>query len=242
MAKVLEMFREAFVKGDITVEQMNQGMCKVLGVMDYLSLSKEDEKMSALHFGGDTCVEVRPCPYGRGVFATRDIKMGEVITYYPAHHLSVGGSSTISFVENKPDDDYLYSSLDGRRIWGDSEKTDNRYMLGHMINDACDNVFRREGDTMGEWFGRYILYTRQRRNARFGEREEDDGIVSVYATRDIKKDEEIFISYGLQYWGIRNGFIKKGDNVLSSFLRLRDELGEKKSHFLSRIVLEDKLF
>jgi len=202
----------------------------------YMKVSVETPEESKERFSFDPCVEIRPSTHGNGVFATRDIKKGDIITYYPAHYIQITSFPLIltkpEYTKgDKPNDEYLYTSIKGNySITGHPRLTDNPYMLGHIVNDPCDEVFKREDETFGKWVGRYLLTVSMKRNSRFTEL--DSGLIAITALKDIKKDEEILIAYDIQYWGMKNGFIKDGETLKGLLNRLISEIGKSRTTFL----------
>lgn len=206
----------------------------------YMKMSVETPEESKERFSFDPCVEIRPSTHGKGVFATKDIKKGDIITYYPAHYIQP--SSFPLFLTphehtkgDSPNDEYLYNSLKGDySITGHPELINNPYMLGHIVNDGCDEVLKREDETFGKWAGRYLLNVSSRRNSRFTEL--DSGLIAITALKDIKKDEEISVAYDIQYWGMKNGFVVDGETMNEIAFRLINELGMPRMRFLFSLM------
>ncbi len=151
---------------------------------------------------------------GRGVFATKDIKVGELITCYPGDlikfiirtlpdgreenqiTLSDRYSDFITANGTKPDIDFSYffrvDKLYG--IIGDKELDNDPNYLGHFINDFCR--------TDGINHQRNMLYAKisiENSNCAIVPGFKGHHVV-VIATVDIKKDDELFTTYGLDYW------------------------------------------
>jgi len=203
-------------------------------VSEYITITGETLEQSKDRFAFEPRVEVRPSNYGRGVFACDNVRKGDVLTYYPAHYLTFNHMPNIMLTNpdltkgDKLDKDYMYTSLGNDfSIVGHPELCNNPYMLGHLINDPCDEVWKREGETFGKWYSRYMIKSKMGSNCRFTE----NGIVAMIATRDIKKDEEIYVMYDVDYWGHRNDFFDKCC-PLEIFFRLEKELGLAKLKFL----------
>lgn len=164
--------------------------------------------------------------HGKGVFAKKDIKKGQVVTLYPgdiAIYLPDGyeGEKILTIsqhsarMRNKIDkenikikdawlgmDDYGYLIDDNHVIVGCPDFINNPSYLGHMINDkfACD--FDKITPEM------YIKMSLEKTNAT-QVHIADNMHVAIVAKRDIKAGEEVFIPYGLQFWSIKkkNGLI-----------------------------------
>ena len=175
-------------------------------------------------------VEVRPSPiHGNGVFATRNINAGEFLTFYPGDALIYKPSgkdiighfgprkgfvpagldipSNISSyfryyssryirafgsakqdLESNIKNGYWYDIDDNYSIYGDPSFTDNQWYIGHIINDAI-NI----GNSNINHCRKYNSYFRNL-GAGLG--------VAVIAKENIKKDQEVLISYGNEYWGL----------------------------------------
>jgi len=175
------------------------------------------------HFVINPPVEVRPSQiHGNGVFATRDITVGEFLTFYPGDALickakrinlrkvytpaGLETSSQSCYVryyssryinashqeesplESNIKEGYWYDIDDTYAIYGDPSFTDNPWYIGHIINDAID--FRTENS-----------YGSRKHNSYFHNLTSGLG-VAIMAKTNIKKDEEILISYGSEYWGL----------------------------------------
>lgn len=97
---------------------------------------------------GEPCVEIKDCEYGKGVFATRDIRKGEIITHYGGHVYDDKYDEIVtSPVELSVDelDDILVdraeytvgTEFDGVRYCVDGREAprDDPMMCGHLFND-----------------------------------------------------------------------------------------------------------
>jgi len=152
--------------------------------------------------GGVFKCEIRNSPgKGKGVFAAEDIKKNGFITFYPGD----------GFVDKRADPPKTYTMvevdifasrgyhhrIDWGYIIGDSKKIDDPAYLGHMINDGA-SISKPENLEM------YKKVSRLKLNANIVELY-TDGVphVGVMSTRDIPRGEEIFVSYGEDYWMIQ---------------------------------------
>ncbi len=134
---------------------------------------------------------------GSGVFATRAISTGEVITLYPAHTWvwseragGVGYGPPPCDVRYRMSMPSPYGGI--TEIAGDPAKTADPLLLGHMLNDA----FKCAGATAAQ-VDLYYKLTERKCNAAFSG---TDRIVYITASRDIAQDEELFVPYGAAYW------------------------------------------
>ena len=148
-------------------------------------------------------VEIKPSLIsnaGKGVFATMDCKEGELLTCYPGDVLLQNSGFTGLPDDLKNDEDKLQSRLsrycigvtDDYAIMGLPELDQDMAYVGHMINDAARPPVT-EADLEN-----YTTESDRLANAEIVSLE-DLHMVAI-ATRDIKKGEEIYGSYGIQYW------------------------------------------
>jgi hypothetical protein len=140
---------------------------------------------------------------GRGVFAIKNIKAGEIITFYPADYICykyktgeyVILTSEIAHNAGYNDIDcnfeYCLSVDNNYSIIGDPRiYNDNRY-IGHLINDG---YLPSKIDTSVE----YYLNSSKKSNCCFYS---INGLqMAIIATKDINIGEELYISYGHKYW------------------------------------------
>ena len=151
---------------------------------------------------------------GRGLFASRDILEGELITLYPGDALLIwnttvgdfGGEVGVMFGSHVQGEDRNANrvSTDEARsfelkigprhsIVGDPLLTSDPAYLGHMINDGA--ILTRRDNAARELYSKTTV---ARHNAAFFVME-GSHFVTV-ATKRISKDDEIFVSYGEGYW------------------------------------------
>lgn len=154
-------------------------------------------KLSFLEF--DKCEVRKSHVHGRGVFAVSPIREGEVFTLYPADvpAKSVGDNILYEIDADHPFFDTVdkvqdYTIEMGKTILvGDPTLVSDRSYIGHMINDlVMSGNFKAEAvyNGVSEKFSNASL------------KQVAEHFICVVASRDIAIDEEIFISYGLQYW------------------------------------------
>lgn len=147
---------------------------------------------------------VMPSPiHGNGVFATCDIAAEEVITLYPSDIVThvIEGQIICEVDINHPvmaDGmkcmEYCLSSFGkdhGFPLVGDPTKIDNPTFLGHMCNDRVRCVSSKNEKA-------YVVTSLRTSNAGFFPLVKD--FVAVVATKNIKRGEEIFVTYGTEYW------------------------------------------
>jgi SET domain-containing protein len=152
--------------------------------------------------------------HGNGVFATCDIKQGEIITLFPCHILervsykdrkSTGtctlASEAVSSAfgpgytcSSDPRlEDYRFSFATGNyNIVGHPALDDDPSYMGHFINDAA----KPTEDIMSVQI--YINVSMAKRNCVM--KTVEGFVAAVVAVRDIKAGEEILMTYGAGYW------------------------------------------
>lgn len=174
--------------------------------MDYLSM--------ILPFQLDR-VAVKPSKvHGKGVFATRDIKCGDLATFYPGDAVeympnrdrNLGNSLKMILysrrMDEKPDEeirnnDYAVDVNSSYTIFGDPIFDDNPDYVGHFINDGAKSDSTPQSDEI------YSKISLLKSNCRFQVLKE--GLhVGIVTTKDVKAGEELFIIYGLPYWKTYN--------------------------------------
>lgn len=158
-------------------------------------------------------VVARPSPvHGTGVFATRDIQAGELVTLYPADAIVevIGGSMGNCVPSEKLQDfcngsakkmkrvlknqrEYRFNVTDTVGIVGFPKFDQNPAYLGHMINDGARANSNLRSVPI------YVAVTLKKMNCKFHICKATRH-VAVIATRDMKKGEECFVSYGARYW------------------------------------------
>jgi hypothetical protein len=157
---------------------------------------------------------------GFGLFSTRDISKGELVTMYPCDTIvtTVPGQGDaeeeILFDVNAPTDSEWYENWKmqspefiqrawsysvrispGRAVIGNPAATDNAAYLGHMANDFA--VCLDSDQTAIE---AYLAASEGAANVGLDTASTNGCHVAMVATRDIREGEEIFLSYGSGYW------------------------------------------
>lgn len=161
-------------------------------------------------------VEARPSPvHGTGVFATKDIDEGAVVTLYPADILlekTIGkgganafmmprvakirglrhGTAQATVLDLQP---YKFNLNKTLSIIGDPRLNRDPAYLGHLINDG---VTRSDHTELS-----YLREAMQKNNCRFHVCAENRHVAMI-AMRKIWAGEELFVTYGLPYWDASN--------------------------------------
>jgi hypothetical protein len=140
-----------------------------------------------------------------GVFANKDINKNEIITYYPAHYiykLNEYSIYNINLILPNNFKDYVYTldQYNNIEIIGHPDITGNMNWVGHKINDGYKHNYKSNTKKNRSLYNKK---TKKYNNATFAYSNEDEKI-SVIVTKNIKKDEEILVSYGFDYWLHRN--------------------------------------
>jgi len=173
-------------------------------------LTEKDEKWMKSYFQAtyteseddEKNCRVAPSPtHGNGVFATRDFKKGSRVTLYPAHFIvweTKKGQLTATPKGNPEEESAHYRLIanDGKCSASGSPAIHHSHSAGHLLNDG--GVVGTFNEDIGTDICRYILTTLQNENCDFIQGE--DKFMWVVAQRDIKAGDELFVSYGLQYW------------------------------------------
>lgn len=139
---------------------------------------------------------------GYGVFVTKDYKLGEVITWYSEDCNSTNKAYGVNC---------SWGPMYARPLAKGSIKSFNKRIsekdigAGHLINDPLCNLLN---------IGCYI-------NAYFRENLEERKMY-VVACRNISKDQELFISYGFNYWKNHAILQSMSDSSLQHFYRHLD--------------------
>eukprot|EP00746_Dinoflagellata_sp_MGD_P115096 gnl/MRDRNA2_/MRDRNA2_51339_c0_seq1.p1 gnl/MRDRNA2_/MRDRNA2_51339_c0~~gnl/MRDRNA2_/MRDRNA2_51339_c0_seq1.p1 ORF type:complete len:275 (-),score=28.33 gnl/MRDRNA2_/MRDRNA2_51339_c0_seq1:9-833(-) len=160
--------------------------------------------------------------HGQGVFATRNLGVGEVVTlypgdairYYPVTASGVSESrSGVLFGKHVHANDQDAELL--RREFADYQYDVDGYYavvgLPHLIHDStyighmCNDGAPRAAEI--DWAAQYQSvkddewYQPSRNNATF--KSILDALIAIVATKPIMKDEEVLVTYGEAYWSTR---------------------------------------
>ena len=136
--------------------------------------------------------------HGLGVFANKNFNEGELITRYPAHYIfKLNDYSIYNISCNPPDNfaDYIYNLVDNISILGNPMLRNNLTLVGHICNDGYKHNFETNNKKNRN---KYNKKAKEYNNAMFLEC--DDSIINIVSIKNIKKDEEILVAYGFNYW------------------------------------------
>lgn len=154
--------------------------------------------MSEIELNMDTiAVEVRPSKvHGRGVFALRDIKVGEFVCTYDGELLLTTAMMKNSSVYE--DGRYcLTHPKNPKLVLCGYKYPKNKTGVGQLVNDAKIIQLRELDYKDGiKACRKYVKESKELANVDFMCKDN----FNIHAVRDIKKDEELFIHYGYAYW------------------------------------------
>ena len=155
---------------------------------------------------------------GKGVFATENIEIGNIITEYVGKKIS-SEEFDKQYKENDVEMNYYTINYNDKlKIVGDMNSQDIK-KCGQLINDAgtLKDPNKLDIDNAKE----YIL-TAKKTNCEFIKSSLNDGLF-IISTRDIKKGEELFVHYGYSYWFKPDNFDFSKDSELLDFINNMDD-------------------
>jgi len=155
-------------------------------------------------------ISVRASTHGKGLFADCDVPADTVITMYPAHYTVVtspDGKHTVTHPKGLPEADTTYHirTSPSLSFIGCPDLWTHPWFLGHIVNDSCNlEGLKKTKKKRKEvnWLLHYNTTARANRNTRYVIH---DDYVYLVTTRDVKKDEELLVGYGPDYWFVREG-------------------------------------
>lgn len=138
------------------------------------------------------CVYVAPSNIeGFGVFAKRNLKRGEIVTIYPSDIVRLPGKDNLYYEFSSErkcifDEKYAYQT-NYCIIAGDLSNIDDMNLVGHIVNDGTictkNNYNTKNNNCIYYPYHMFVL---------------------IVVDKDIKKGEELLVSYGIDYWKIIN--------------------------------------
>ena len=162
--------------------------------------------------------------HGMGVFATKAMEPWEVITLYPADgvtvYLDTGTDCLLPLRFEGMEDSALravyaasYRRLHGHRveIVGDPTNVSDPFYLGHMINDVCRMTNSKQAKvyqkTSMAGVNAYIgLWPWEANLPPFKWKAK---CLVIWAACNIEPGEEIFVTYGVEYWMKMNAYFER---------------------------------
>lgn len=131
---------------------------------------------------------------GLGVFAKHNIKYGEILTLYPSDIVRIQSKNNLyyEFTSGRNvgfKEKYAYQT-NYCIIAGDSTCIDDMNLVGHIVNDSCANCIHYDTNNNNCIYYPYHMF------------------VLIVASKNINKDEELLVSYGVDYWKIITSYKK----------------------------------
>jgi SET domain-containing protein len=178
----------------------------------YIDHLKLDMLTKRLPFELDNVVIKSSNIHGRGLFANKNINKGDLITFYPADiveyypnkdghkdgHIaalfpSVEYAKKYGNQKEKFLNAYGFMINSEYSIYGHPSFDNDKNYMGHFINDGAKSDSSEKADKI------YTIVSLKKANCEFYILK-GDLHVAIIASRDILEGEELFISYGIQYW------------------------------------------
>ena len=170
--------------------------------------------------------------HGIGVFATDDIKKGSIITFYPSHAITNNKNELNKYLFSKElfkiNCEYKLK-INNYSIFGNPDNTENTMLLGHMINDSsciCIDPNNISDIEIKNSVCRYVLESNNNCMIKY---DEYIGIVYIITTKNIKKSEEIYISYLPEFW------FSKYNNVSNMYRKIIEKDNKFKLFMLNNM-------
>ena len=159
---------------------------------------------------------------GAGVFASEDFEEGDILTFYPGDILTFSRhprrssrrakTRSVIWGAHVPTElqldnpskwvDYEVGISDVYTIMGHPWLLDEMAYVGHMVNDGAMLESCAGGDAAGKSAASaYIASSEKLANAAHVDLAGCHA--AVIATRVVKADEELFVTYGVEYWASR---------------------------------------
>jgi len=179
--------------------------------------------------------EIKKAKYGNGVFATRDIKKGEVVTLYPSHgYFSApdkkGGRNGVDGTGGGYDSAYCVTHFPTNTIHQGDKKMADPLFLGHIVNDFCPFAEEfKDKNRHGETMMKYFLYGITYQNVEYDMGEKY--FVSIKASKDIKAGEELLAAYSPTYWA--NKDTAGVTETVNAYIKSVSKTDPKKALFLA---------
>lgn len=150
--------------------------------------------------------------HGIGLFAKKDINKDELITIYPAHIIEIVLQPKMfrltSINEYRSPykipnwKDYAIKYDNNSYIIGNPILNENKNFVGHLCNDGYKHNFISKNKKNKNKYNKKRI---ELNNASFRELRNPNFIgIGIISNKNIKKDEEILVSYGFDYWLKRN--------------------------------------
>lgn len=191
---------------------------RYISLLRMVGIPREEIQSRRLYITIEERVSIKKSSiHGKGVFAIKDIKKGQLITLYPSDYMIwndrkanvyayVPGAhlaecdKALSFKrmsekERKKWNEYNFTVDTTFSIIGHPLLLSNPSYLGHMCNDGAK---MSKNDAKSKHT--YLEQTKKKRNAEYKKIDKDGCCIGIVAVKDIKKGEEVLVSYGYNYW------------------------------------------
>jgi hypothetical protein len=182
----------------------------------------------------DAPCEVKQSKYGRGVFAKRDIKKGEVATLYPIHAYINTDSKGRGRITGGVEYDWAYCLTHSptKAIYQGDKDEAHPLFLGHLLNDFYPTVEDfKDKSKLRMNIVKYMLHGNAYENITF---EMGKHFIMMKASKDIKEGEELLVGYSPTYWA-RLSTEQVGDE-LCALLKETAKTDLKKADFYATLI------
>lgn len=189
-------------------------------------------------------IEIRKSKiHGNGVFATTDIEKNTIVTFYPAHCIICNDEKDYMgrqkcFYPNEK----IFEVDENYNILGDPQNTNNPLLLGHMINDSQSLKIDIEinNETCENIKNQIREYSIKSNNNCVVVHNKESGVCYIKTTKNIKKDDELLMSYQFPYWLNKKQLMQvvnltKNDASFNLFLIKNTEGLMNKNEFINSI-------
>jgi SET domain-containing protein len=188
------------------------------GSNDDILMKAVYEQIMGLNIRNDIISIQKSSIHGLGVFATENIKKGQIITFYPVN--SYGTTHTKIYSDTGVLDENYKITLGNLMIYGNPNQTDNKLFLGHMVNDSASFEINKNASNkqIKNAICRYIL---ESKNNALMKSDKHKSAIYHLATKDILKGEEILSTYTPTFWLKTPCNQLKGDNLRQTDINFR---------------------
>jgi hypothetical protein len=127
--------------------------------------------------------------HGTGVFTTRDVRAQEFLGLYPADAV-LAAEYYVGRINPEIGHRYMQFVAEDVAIVGNPAQATDEHYVAHLVNDGAK---LSRDDPRAERI--YELVSATKANCTY-----DQDMLCLVATKDIRAGEELFYSYGKQYW------------------------------------------
>lgn len=158
---------------------------------DFLNCVVQHQKLSTIDVDNSENVYLKKSNLknaGNGVFAKKNFNPGDIICFYPPYIIVDKESKKICSLDKEKKTykeimaeygDYMLNLKQDIAVFGNPDFIRNKNYLGHMPNDRGYSPFKIYNDKFNNGFFSFLF---------------------LICSKPIKKDKEIYISYGTKYW------------------------------------------